>query len=150
MYLKTSTQSLLNRSTLKSIFRASQDFPRNLHLNQNIWKRVHIQMLVCCWNVTFCGKVCGILRRELSDCWENWTPNRFQQTRVTGKSKVEKEQKSPKHFWKSRDLTKPWDVDLSASFFFYHALHQFRSWHLTLLNTLCTKISWSSEIELTF
>jgi len=32
IYLKTSTQLLLNRSTLKSIFRASQDFPRNLHL----------------------------------------------------------------------------------------------------------------------
>ena len=32
IYFKTSTQSLLNRSTLKSIFRASQDFPRNLHL----------------------------------------------------------------------------------------------------------------------
>ena len=32
------------------------------------------------------------------------------------KSKVEKEQKSPKHFWKSRDLAEPWDVDLSPSF----------------------------------
>ena len=32
------------------------------------------------------------------------------------KSKVEKEQKSPKHFWKSNDLTEPWDVDLSPSF----------------------------------
>ena len=31
-YLKTLTQSLLNRSTLKAIFRASQGFPRNLHL----------------------------------------------------------------------------------------------------------------------